>query len=479
MELKDIRKQIDEIDKELLQLFLKRMSISDEVAAYKQKNQLPTFQPEREKQILERVKENSGELAEYSEAFFQNLMELSKSRQAKGKYGLLGETLGHSYSKKIHESLFCEMYDLVEVKPSELEKFLQTTKYIGLNVTIPYKKQVIEYCTHLSDDAKECGSVNLLVKKEDGWHGYNTDVDGFCYMVKRTGIEVRGKKALILGNGGATGAVLTGLRRLGAKECVIISRRGENNYSNLEKHTDAQVIVNATPVGMHPDMFEQIIDLSRFEQCEGVLDLIYNPHNTMLLLQGKALGMKYGNGLPMLVKQAAVAEEIFLEKTISEAEVEKLISSIGEEEKNLILVGMPGCGKTTYGKKIATLTGRRFIDLDCYIEEKLGISIPKIFETRGEAFFRAEETKALKEVIGMKNIVLATGGGTPVKEENRELLRLKGFVIFLERNIECLEKDGRPISLATDLRKLYENRIKYYKEVCDIIVWNVEHSNNI
>ena len=476
-DLEMLREQINDIDEKMLDLFLERMKVSEEVAKYKIEKNLPLFHPRREEEILKWAEENSGEEANYSQEFFEKIMELSKKKQREkmGGYGLLGEHLGHSFSKDIHQKMNCEKYDLIEIEPGELEKFLRDTDYRGLNVTIPYKKTVMKCCRNLSEDAMACGSVNTLVRQKDGWYGYNTDVDGFCYMMKKSGIQVEGKKVLILGNGGAAGAVKQGLKRLLAREIVVISRRGEDNYDNLSRHFDAQIIVNTTPVGMYPDLEEKVIQLKDFTQCEGLVDIIYNPLRTQLIQEAEELNIKYTNGLSMLVAQAWEAEKLFFEKDMQEDVVDKVLAEVDWENRNLVLVGMPGCGKTTLGKRFGEALQRPFIDLDEEIERYMKMSIPQIFEEKGEDFFREVETKVLREVIKQTGIVLATGGGTILRDENKKLLRSNGYVIHVERELDKLEKKGRPLSQKQDVRKLYEERKKHYEIIRDAIFLNVEH----
>ena len=239
--------------------------------------------------------------------------------------GLLGRKLGHSYSPQIHKRLADYQYDLFEVEPEDLESFLKTAPFQGLNVTIPYKKEVMAYCAALSDTARAIGSVNTLVRQKDGsLYGDNTDADGFAAMLSYSGIDPRGKKALVLGSGGASLAIVYVLKQMGAKQIVVISRSGENHYGNLHLHQDAQLIVNTTPVGMYPDTGVKPVDLRQFPSCEGVLDIIYNPAKTQLLLQAQALGLPHCDGLIMLVGQAKRAAERFTGTLLSESLIPKI-----------------------------------------------------------------------------------------------------------------------------------------------------------
>ena len=307
-------------------------------------------------------------------------------------YGLLGRKLGHSWSAPIHAALGCADYRLIELEPEELGAFLAREDIGGLNVTIPYKRDVMAYCDVLDPMAEAIGSVNTLVRRADGkLYGYNTDAAGFCFMAQRAGIGFAGKKTLVLGSGGASRTAAACAKKLGAREVVVISRSGENNYTNLGRHADAERIVNTTPVGMYPNNGAAAVDLTAFPACAGVLDLIYNPRRTALLLQAEELGIPCSDGLPMLVAQAKAAEEHFFDRLIADRENERILAQLRREMTNLVLIGMPGSGKSTVGAALAALTGREAIDIDARIVEKAGCSIPEIFAKGGEAAFRALE----------------------------------------------------------------------------------------
>lgn len=312
--------------------------------------------------------------------------------------GLLGKKLCHSYSPQIHSRLGDYTYELFEKMPEELESFLKHGDFEGLNVTIPYKKEVLPYCDALSDCAAELGAVNTIVRRPDGTLiGHNTDYFGFRSMLKRSCLQVNNKKVLVLGSGGASATAVAVLKKLGAN-VVVISRSGENNYNNLEKHADAAVIVNATPVGMYPNVGATPIDLDLFLQLEGVLDIIYNPARTQLLLEAEKKGLIVENGLWMLVAQAKESAEWFTGKVISDTKITEIHEALRRQMENIVLIGMPGCGKSTIGKLIAQKLGKRFVDADTFIEEQAGMSIPEIFETSGEEGFRNWETKILSQL---------------------------------------------------------------------------------
>ncbi len=388
------------------------------------------------------------------------------------KFGLLGRKLAHSYSPQLHNMLSDYEYKLYEVEPEDLDTFMATTELSGMNVTIPYKKSVMKYCVELSDVARKMGCCNTLVKMPDGWHGDNTDYYGFCAMVRNRGIDFDGRKVLVLGSGGASNTVCRASEDLGAREIVIISRTGDNNYSNLDRHADANIIVNATPVGMFPYNGQAPLELKQFPKIEGVVDLIYNPERTALLLQAEKLGIRHTDGLYMLVAQAKKAAEIFAGNAIAESENERINDVLRAEMNNIILVGMPGCGKSSVGKLLAQKTGRKFIDADQAIVESAGTPIPEIFKQDGEAGFRKIETKVLEELGKLSGVIIATGGGCVTRPENYPLIHQNGMIFWLQRDISKLPTNGRPLSQANPLEKLYADRKDKYAAFADAIIDN-------
>lgn len=386
--------------------------------------------------------------------------------------GLLGRKLGHSYSPQIHNLLGDYSYVLFEKEPEELENFLKNGDFSGLNVTIPYKKEIIPYLSELSPTAKKMGCVNTVLRRSDGTlYGHNTDYFGFTSLVRHAGLSVAGKKVLVLGSGGASNTAVAALKDLGASP-VVISRSGENNYQNLHRHTDAAAIVNTTPVGMYPNTGVSPIDLKLFPHLEGVLDVIYNPARTQLLLDAEKLNIPRENGLWMLVAQAKEAAEVFTGGKISDEVIEKIYRELSHQMKNIVLIGMPGCGKSTIGTLLAEKLGRTLADADEKIISLAGKSIPDIFALDGEPTFRDWETKALTELGKQSGLVIATGGGCVTQKRNYPLLHQNGYLVWLERDCSVLPTDGRPLSQANDLGKMYAARKSLYEVFADIRVEN-------
>ena len=387
--------------------------------------------------------------------------------------GLLGRKLGHSFSPRIHSFLGDYSYDLFEIEPEDLNAFMTGNSFDALNVTIPYKKDVIAYLAGLSPAARAIGSVNTIVRRADGsLFGDNTDAAGFSGMVRRLGVDPAGKKALVLGSGGASLTVQYVLREMGASEVVVISRSGENNYENLERHAGARILVNATPVGMYPNGGIAPVSLDRLPALEAVLDLIYNPARTQLLLDAQARGIPCINGLFMLAEQARKASERFTGASLDPALSEKVYSALRAETENIILTGMPGCGKTTLSRILSEKTGRPALDADAVLTEKLGMSIPEYFASHTEDEFRQAETEVLREICRMSGQIIATGGGCVTRPENRDLLRQNGRVFYIERSIDLLPTDGRPLSQRGSLQDMYEKRHPLYLHFADARIAN-------
>ena len=391
------------------------------------------------------------------------------------QYGCIGEKLGHSFSPAIHKKLAGYDYSLMELRPEELGPFLEKGRFSGLNVTIPYKKAVIPYCQALTPQAQRIGSVNTTVRRKDGTLlGHNTDYDGFAYLLRSAGAQVEGRKALILGTGGVSLTVKAVLEDMGAGEIVFISRSGPDNYQNLDRHADARIIVNATPVGMFPKTGISPVDLDRFPALEGVFDLIYNPAKTqLLLLDAERRGLCRSNGLGMLVAQAKAAAERFLDVSLPDDRVAEITREMERDTRNLLLIGMPGCGKTTVGRALARHLGRELVDTDELVIQAAGCSIPRLFAEQGEETFRRMEHQAVVQAGSRSGLVIATGGGVVTRRENWDPMRQNSVVVFLRRPLDKLPTDGRPVSQANPLEELYRQRLPLYEGAAD---WTVDNT---
>ncbi len=388
-------------------------------------------------------------------------------------YGLIGETLKHSWSVPIHQALGCDAYRLYELKPEELAGFLTENEIGGLNVTIPYKKAVIPFCSALDPYAEAIGSVNTLVPDgKGGLRGYNTDAIGLSYIAKRSGISFRDAKVVILGTGGTSLTAQAVVKREGAKELIVVSRTGDNNYENLSRNFDADILINTTPVGMFPHNGECLVDLKPFNRLKGVLDVVYNPLRTALLLQAEELSIPNSNGLPMLVAQAVAAEEHFFGQKISDSEIERITVQLMREMQNIVLIGMPGSGKSTVGKALAEKTGREMVDIDAEIVRTAACSIPELFRDRGETVFRQLETETVLQAGKETGKIIITGGGVVTRPENYAPLHQNGRIYQLERDLDLLPIDGRPVSQKTSVRELYEKRTPMYASFRDVLIDN-------
>ena len=478
--LNELRQDIDALDAQLAALYRRRMDVAARIAAVKREQGLPVLQPEREREIRARLTELAAPaLQPGMQAWFEALRAASRDWQesspapgASLRCGLLGEHLRHSYSPEIHAMLGAYSYDLFEIPPEGLADFLHGAAWDGLNVTIPYKRAVVPFCAALSPMAKQTGSVNTLVRRADGTlYGANTDAGGFRLLLERGGGIAPGEKALVLGSGGASQTVQAVLRAQGA-EVVVISRRGPVTYDMIEQHADARLVVNATPVGMYPENGISPLDLRRVPQCRCVLDLVYNPARTALLQQADRLGLRAENGLSMLAEQARCAAELFLQRPIDPARTAVITDTLQKRMRNLILIGMPGCGKSSIGQALANTLHRPFIDADAEIVRRAGCSIPEIFAKDGEPGFRKIESAVLADLGKASGTILATGGGCVTRPENYPSLHQNGRIVWLTRPLELLPTDGRPMSQANPLAALWETRKALYEQFSDVTVRN-------
>ena len=393
------------------------------------------------------------------------------------EYGLIGEKLGHSFSKIIHEKLADYTYELCPLAKDELDAFMTAKQFKAINVTIPYKQDVIPHCDVLDDSAKRIGVVNTIVNRDGKLFGYNTDFAGFLYNLNAHGITLKDKKVMICGSGGTCKTVTAVAEYMGAKEILVVSRSKKENavtYEECIRHKDVDVVVNASPKGMYPDNGESPLDLSNFPNCKAVVDVIYNPLKTRLLQQAEQLGMKAVNGLEMLVAQAKFAVEHFLSTEIENDKIDQITLELLKQLTNIVLIGMPSSGKTLTGKALCKYIDKTVVDTDAVIVERSGMSIKEMFARHGEAYFRQWEHDVIEEFSKQNGLIIATGGGAIKNEENIQNLKQNGVVMFIDRDLEhLLVTDARPLSKDTNaVAKLYEERYPLYTKYGDLRVPN-------
>lgn len=392
------------------------------------------------------------------------------------EYGCIGEKLGHSFSKEIHSALSEYKYELKEIPRDGLDSFMRKKDFKAINVTIPYKEAVIPYLYEIEDTAAEIGAVNTVVNRNGRLYGYNTDFYGMTRLIAHANIDVREKRVAILGSGGTSKTARAVAGRLGADEIIRVSRNGRNGavtYEELyEKHPDIQIIINTTPIGMFPDVFESPVDLSRFPSLVGVIDAVYNPLRTRLVLEAAGKNISSEGGLYMLTAQAVRASEIFLGTHYSESECDRVFNEMSKAKENIVLIGMPSSGKSTVGRLLADKLGRKFYDTDTLAEERIGMSISEYFLKFGEATFRTEEQEAVRDVCKNTCSVISTGGGAVLRSENVRNLKKNGKLFFIDRPLEALmPSEDRP--LASNRRAItqrYEERYEIYKAAADVVI---------
>ncbi|MBQ7541959.1 MAG: shikimate dehydrogenase [Clostridia bacterium] len=392
------------------------------------------------------------------------------------EYGCIAEHLGHSFSKSIHEKIDSYDYVLREVPKTELDAFMRARAFQGINVTIPYKQDVIPYLDALSETAKDIGAVNTIVNRDGKLFGDNTDFGGMTALIRRMGLDLSGKKVLVLGTGGTSRTAVAVAQRLGCAWVRQVSRTAKDGvltYADVyEKHTDTQIILNTTPAGMFPKIDDMPIRPEAFPALEGVADAIFNPLRSKLVLSSRAAGVPAEGGLYMLVAQAVLAAKRFTEKTYAPELTDTVFQALLREKENLVLIGMPGSGKTTVGKRAAETLGRTFVDLDDEIVRRAGCPIPEIFAKQGEKAFRDLETEITRETAARSGLVIATGGGCVLREENVRFLRMNGRLLFLDRPLEqLLPTDDRPTANSKEkICALYETRLPIYRAAADAVI---------
>ena len=477
MDLQEYRRQLNAIDDQMVNLFTRRMEIVTEIALWKQKQGMPVLDRSREESILQRLAALHPEQGENIRRLYEAMFEISRDAQSallKPTFGLLGHPLGHSHSPKIHQALADYTYTLFDIASENVDDFFREGHFQGLNVTIPYKQRVIQYCEELSPLANRLQAVNTLVRMPNGAiYGDNTDYAGLVYALKRAEIELQNKKVLILGTGATSRTAHAVAEDAKACEIVHVSRHGPVTYADLSAHHNAEVIINTTPVGMFPNNSEKLVDLTQFPQCLGVVDVIYNPLWTPLLLQAKALGIAHTNGLVMLVAQAKAAAEIFMNRPIQDVKVEETVRALLSEVSNVVLVGMPGAGKTSLGLRIAEQLQRPFFDSDEILAQEQGCSPGDLILQYGEEAFRNLESEVIARLAKRQGVVIATGGGSILKQENRDALQQNGIVVWIQRDLTKLSSEGRPLSGNLEhLQQLYTRRAPLYETSAQVKVVN-------
>ena len=392
------------------------------------------------------------------------------------KHGVIGERLGHSFSKEIHEKLGRYKYELKEIAADNLEEFIRLRDFEGINVTIPYKEAVIPLLDEVSELAAKVGAVNTVVNRGGKLSGYNTDVDGMKMLIKKLGVEMRGKTVIIAGSGGTSKTALQVAKELGAGCIQRVSRSGKEGCINYEeayaKYAKADILINTTPAGMFPNVDEAVFDLDRFEKIEAVLDVVYNPLKSKLIMAAEDRGIPAEGGLYMLVVQALLAAGLFCGEEMNTEIIDGIYKEILNEKRNIVLIGMPGSGKTTIGRVLADKLGKDFVDTDEAIVNEVGVEISEIFSEQGEKHFRDLESEIIRRESPYVGKVIATGGGSVLRKENVDRLRMNGVIVFLDRPLEeLLPYADRPLSdNAEKMKMLYEERMPIYESVADVSV---------
>ena len=393
------------------------------------------------------------------------------------KFGLLGRTLGHSFSPRIHNALGNTNYELFEREPSQLQEFFADQELQGINITFPYKVNALEACDVVDPRAERIGCVNTMVRKDGKWHGYNTDYDGFVFTLEHAGINVSGKECIILGDGASSATVHVALEDLGAKSITHLSRKTAPLYTDAPNYYEtAQIIINCTPIGMYPHNPANLIDIMQFSKLEGVVDLIYNPRRTVLLLQAEMMDIPYCDGLPFLVAQGVEAANHFQGESFGTKEIEQILRDMRREKENIILIGMPGVGKTTVGRAIGKEMGRTWLDVDHELEKEIG-NVSTYITEQGEATFREKEAEMIAKLGTQTGLVISTGGGCVTVPKNYAHLRQNGRIYQLTQPVEKLSTSGRVLSSGGigRLRELEETRTPMYESFAQCIV---EHNRN-
>ena len=475
-----LRDQIDWLDKKIIDLYIQRMNLTDEVGEFKERENRDILDQVREKEILDNIRNSYPDYQNELVDLYESILENSKLRQEKifnkkrAPYGLLGRKLGYSFSKEIHEKFGQYKYELIELRPDQVKAFLQQSHLKGLNVTIPYKKTVVPYLDYMSREAKAIGVVNTIKFENGRKLGFNTDFYGFKKLLINKRIFVKDKKVLVLGSGATSTTVKSVLQNMRAKEITFVSRSGDINYQNIYDYQDYEILINTTPVGMSPNTEESLVDLERLPNIKAVCDVVYNPIYSRLIIDAKKRNLQTASGIDMLIYQAKKSYEIFTNTRINESQMTNIRNEIISSKINIVLVGMPGSGKTTIGRNLSKLLNKKHVDLDEEFFNHYGVRPAQIIETKGEMEFRKMESFVAKKFGSMNNLVISTGGGVVTVEENYYHLKQNALIIRIERDIRKLSTRNRPLSQG-GIKTLYDmnkRRKASYELFSDVTVQN-------
>lgn len=482
MELNELREKIDDIDSQIVKLFVQRMEISKAIGKAKSQNGISVEDKKRQKAVLDKAERLAPEkLRFYVNELYLKLFSLSKlyQRSENTAFGLVGERVEKSFSPKLHGNLGNYSYKLLSMNAEDFDLFMKFKPFKGINVTMPYKEKALAFCSVLSEEARAIGCVNTVVKKNNELYGYNTDLEGLKYMLFRRSISLKNKNVLILGTGGTSKTAEYAAHALGALSVKKVSRSGKINYENVYELQETQVIINTTPVGMAPDFGSVPIDLSRFGAVEAYADVVYTPLNTAALVKAKQLGLKTSFGLDMLCAQAFFASEIFTGQKLKTELLNNLCGKMHSELSNIVLMGMPGSGKSRIAKMLGKRTGRTVFDTDKIIERKTGKKCKDIITELGEKHFRLIESETVREVSAENGCIIALGGGSVLMEENRRALSQNGVMVYIKRANEKLSTKGRPLSQnGRALGKMLAEREPVYNSFADFSVNNNGYIEN-
>lgn len=468
--IESLRKEIDKIDKEMVDLFLKRQEVAAEIGKEKEKSGLNILDEGREKEKLKVIKKLSGN-NESVLSLFKHIMNLSKERQreikADKKFALIGANLKYSFSRDIHNLFHDYHYEYIEIAEDKLRDVVLSKEYTGFNITIPYKQKVMELCTDLDKSVDYAGCVNTIIKKSGKRVGYNTDYYGFIKTLQNNKVNLKNKKVLILGSG-AMSKMIQRIVGEQTKDIVVASRKGKVGFNEYKSFKDANIVINTTPVGTYPNNDDCLISLDDFNKLETVIDLIYNPLLSKLLMLAKEKNAKAISGFEMLVYQAQKACEIFLGKEIKEEVARSVLFTLYNQKQNIVLIGMPGVGKTTMAKYLSKVLNREYVDTDEIIEQRYGF-IDQIFKKEKERGFRDKEEEVIKDVSKMTNKIISLGGGAVERDINYQRIKQNGYIILLERNLDELCTENRPLikDKKKDILALYNKRKDKYKRWAD------------